>query len=75
MKLLYNGTYRAILGLVVVLLSFGYFFAITFIPIPHENQAISNTIMGVIGTGGISAVLQFFFGNHDKSNSETKTPI
>lgn len=69
---MYNGKFRAKLALVVVFLSFLYFFLVTFAPVPAESTRIADTILGFLIGTAVTTVIGFYFGSSDIS--PTKGP-
>ena len=65
------------MGFTMMIISFIYLFAITFIKIPTENNSIMLVVVGYI-SGILSCITTYFFGssflpNPNKNNSETSS--
>ena len=54
----------------LVVISFGYFFAVSFFPIDNHNRDFVNIVLGFLISQAVTAVIRFFYGavhNDDKS--------
>ena len=60
-----------IAGLIIIL-GFGYMFAITFLNIPASNREIMNNIISFINSA-IMLILGFYWGNSKKNNIDLET--
>jgi hypothetical protein len=60
-----NGKFRAKLALIVVGLSFVYFFVVTLVDIPPSATRLVDTIVGFLMGTAIPTVIGFYFGSSD----------
>ena len=54
----------------LVVISFGYFFAVSFLPIDNHNRDFVNIVLGFLISQAVTAVIRFFYGavhTEDKS--------
>ena len=51
--------------------SFGYFAAVSFLPIDNHNRDFINIILGFLISQAISSVLRFFYGSNNAGQEET----
>lgn len=67
------GDFRNALGIVSIILGFGYVFAITFVTIPEQNQRFADTVLGVVISMVLTTVYNYFFGSSKGSADKQKT--
>jgi len=62
------------MGWFLVVASFGYFAAVSFLPIDNHNRDFVNIILGFLMSQGLTAVIRFFYGavhtQEEKKKSE-----
>ncbi len=62
------------MGWFLVVASFGYFAAVSFLPINNHNRDFVNIILGFLMSQGLTAVIRFFYGavhtQEDKKKQE-----
>lgn len=63
--------FRAVLSLIIVTSSFAFLFAMLFVKVPKENEALINVVAGAVLVGGVGAIIGFYFGS---SKSEIEKP-
>jgi hypothetical protein len=64
--------FRGVIALLVVVASFGFLFALLFVPIPEQNKETTNVTIGfVLVTLGI--VIGYYFGTSKDTSDQTKT--
>lgn len=63
--------FRAVLSLIIVTSSFAFLFAMLFVRVPKENEALINVVCGAVLVGGVGAIIGFYFGS---SKSEIEKP-
>ena len=49
------------------LASTGYFFAVTFYPVPDQSQHYADIILGFLLGTAVATIIGYFFGNADRS--------
>lgn len=82
-----QGNILIYIGVCIIVLTFGYFFSITFFNVPVGNQRYSDLILGYI-SGIVSAIVGYYWGGSDhkpppginipsdnKTSTETTTTI
>jgi len=58
--------FRKILASFLIIVTFAYFWAITFCAIPKDNMDVSKTILGVLITVCITTIVSYYFGDSEK---------
>ncbi len=67
-----NFSVLTIMGTIMSIACFLYFFGITFMKVPTDNKEISSLILGYMG-GIISSIVSFYFGSSHKDNTKSNT--
>lgn len=61
---------RTVIGISVVLMSFGFLFALLWVKIPKENETIVNVATGLV-LSALGGVVAYYFGSSkDKSDQD-----
>jgi len=63
---------RAILAVIIILLSFLFMFMLLFVRVPDENKAIVYTASGLM-LAGMGAVTSYYFGSSKNESDKAKT--
>ena len=59
--------FRQILGSLLIAISIVYIIALTWLPVPPDNQRFADTSLGFILATVISTIINFFFGNSENT--------
>lgn len=59
--------FRQILGSLLIAISIIYIIALTWLPVPPDNQRFADTSLGFILATVISTIINFFFGNSENT--------
>lgn len=68
-------TFPQLLSLIGIGFGFVLFFVLILAPIPSANKEMANTILGIVGTGVVIAIFQFWLGSSDKSRPQSAPDI
>ncbi len=71
---IFSKRFQSYLTTGILVASFGFIFAITFIPIPEDNQRIVDMITGGLIVSGISTIIGYYYGA-SKSSKDREAKI
>jgi len=54
----------------LVVVSFGYFFAVSFLPVENRNRDFVNIVLGFLISQAVTAVIRFFYGAVHNDNDK-----
>lgn len=61
------------IGIAVVLSFIAFAFTLLFVKVPEENKTMVNIILGTLGAGGFSVILNYIFGSSAGSKAKDDT--
>lgn len=67
----FNRKFLAVLAVLLVILSFGYVFTITLVPLSKDAVSFAQIVLGFVLGTVIGSVVGFFFGNSKQKETST----